>query len=419
MAVVAFGLNHNTAPVAIREQAAIAPDQLEAALADLNDLANVVETVILSTCNRTEIYCELRGNGPPLDWFAKWNNSAAAVLRPYLFSFRDAEAVRQLLRVASSLDSMVVGEPQILGQLKAAYRAAQAAGTVGPILNRLLQYSFAVAKQIRTTTAIGENPVSVAFAAVRLAQQILGELDQSTALLIGAGETIELVARHLVESSIGQLIVSNRTFARSRALAERFGAYAAPFDAIATHLAEVDIVISATASPQPIITRTTMATALRARKHRPVFLLDMAVPRDIETAVGELRDAYLYTVDDLKVVIEDNRRSRQVAARQAEEIVAQQVETFMRWKNSLNAVPAILSLRQRAERDRDELLVKAQRQLRRGDNPEEVVRRLADSLVKRLTHAPSVRLKEAGAQQNTELLEAARELLDLTPLEDV
>jgi glutamyl-tRNA reductase len=314
---------------------------------------------------------------------------------------------------------MVVGEPQILGQLKAAYRAAQAAGTVGPILNRLLQHSFAVAKQIRTTTAIGENPVSVAFAAVRLARQILGELSERTALLIGAGETIELVARHLVESGIGRLIVANRTFARSRALAERFSAYAAPFDAIASHLAEVDIVISATASPHPIITQAIMASALRARKHRPVFLLDIAVPRDIETSVGELPDAYLYTVDDLKVVIEDNRRSRQVAAQQAEEIIAEQVAAFMRWKNSLDAVPAILDLRKRAERDRDELLIKAQRQLRRGEDPEEVVRRLADSLVKRLTHRPSVKLKEAAAQQSTELLDAARELLDLPPPGDV
>jgi glutamyl-tRNA reductase len=327
----------------------------------------------------------------------------------------DRDVVGHAIRVASGLDSLVLGEPQILGQMKEAYATARSAGTVGRLLNRLFQHAFSVAKQIRTSTAIGASPVSVAFAAVRLAEQIFGDLRRHSALLIGAGETIELTARHLHARKLGRLVIGNRSIDSAQRLVEGLGGYATTLNDMDQHLADADIVIAATASEMPIITAVQVRGALKARKHQPIFMVDLAVPRDIDPAVAELDDVYLYTVDDLKNVIEENLSSRQQAALEAEEIVKARVADFMRWWQSLAAVDTVKALRERADHWRDEALNKALKQLAAGADPETVLRELAWNLTNKLTHAPSVKLREALSTERNELLDHAREIFDLKP----
>ena len=318
-----------------------------------------------------------------------------------------------MLRVASGLDSLVLGEPQILGQMKQAFTTAHEAGTVGQLLNRLFQHTFSVAKQVRTDTAIGASPVSVAFAAVSLAKQIFSDLSRHTALLIGAGETIELVARHLHESGIGRIIVANRTVERAHNLAAEFGGYAIALPEIPNHLAEADIVISSTASPLPILGKGAVESALKVRKHRPMLMVDIAVPRDIEAEVRDLEDVYLYTVDDLQSIIDEGLRSRQEAALQAEEIIDVQVGHFMGWLKSLESVDLIRRYRNSAEQQRDQVVEAALRQLQQGRAPDEVLRELGRQLTNKLMHTPCSQMKQAGYDGRTELLDAARELFNL------
>ncbi|HED19411.1 MAG TPA: glutamyl-tRNA reductase, partial [Gammaproteobacteria bacterium] len=298
MSLIALGINHRTAPVELREQVAITGDRIAAALHELVALPAVSEATILSTCNRTELYCGLHDNQTDTltEWLARFHRLDPELIRPHLYSHRNDDAVRHLLRVAGGLDSMILGEPQILGQMKDAWQKATDAGTLDVTLGRLFQHTFSVAKQIRTDTAIGESPVSVAFAAVSLARQIFSDFKQRTALLIGAGETIELTARHLHDQHLGRLTVANRTPENAHDLAANFGGYGIGLDEIGAHLAEADIVISATSSSTIILDRALVKTALKGRKHRPVFMLDIAVPRDIDPAVAELEDIYLYTV---------------------------------------------------------------------------------------------------------------------------
>jgi glutamyl-tRNA reductase len=331
MLIVTTGLNHKTAPVAVRERLTFGPDVIVAALRSLREQSGVVECLILSTCNRTEIYCALvdGADSPLVRWLCEFHGLPANQVTPYLYTHVDKVAVNHLLRVASGLDSMVLGEPQILGQVKQAFQVAQQAGYVGKLLGRLFQHSFTVAKQVRTDTAIGCSPVSVAFAAVTLARQIFSNLAAQTALLIGAGETIELAARHLRQHGIGRLIVANRTVERAHALAAELDGYAIGLTEITTHLPEADILISSTASPLPILGKGTVESALKKRKHRPMFMVDIAVPRDIEPEVGELSDVYLYTVDDLEQVVDENKRSREQAAEQALEIIEFHVGEFI------------------------------------------------------------------------------------------
>lgn len=417
MSLLVAGVNYKTAPIDVRERIAFAPEQLGDALCELRGIQGIDEALILSTCNRTEIYCNQADSDlqRPFRWLAGYHKLKAGDLEPYLFSFPQEETVRHLLRVACGLDSMVLGEPQILGQLKNAYRAALRYESLGKLLNRLFQHAFAVAKKIRTDTAIGTSPVSVAFAAVRLAQQIFGQLDQHTALLIGAGDTIELVAHHLRERGIHRMVIANRSVDRSQALAARFGAYGAGLAALPELLKEADIVVSATASTELILTPGMVGRALKLRRHRPMFLVDVAVPRDIDPEVGTLGDAYLYTVDDLEAVIRENLQSRQLAALQADEIIAAQVRHFMEWVQSLDAISTLRALRGKAGGERDRLLALARRQLARGDDPAEVLDQLAHRLTNRLVHAPSVRLREACASGRSEILRAARELFELEP----
>jgi glutamyl-tRNA reductase len=318
-----------------------------------------------------------------------------------------------MFRVACGLDSMVLGEPQILGQMKTAYQAAYEAGTLGKHLGKLFHHTFSAAKKVRTDTAIGSSPVSVAFAAVQLAQQIFDSLNDQTALLIGAGETIELTARHLHQNNIGRIIIANRTFDKAHALASQFNGYASALSEIPNHLAEADIVVSSTASQLPILGKGRVESAIKKRKHKPIFMVDLAVPRDIEAEVEQLRDVYLYTVDDLQNTIDENMDSRRKAAKQAEEIIDAQVEYFLSWMRSQGAQTVIKDYRQQAELTRDAVLAKALKQLNNGRSAEEVLNLLAHSLTNKLIHAPSAQLREAGANERHDLVAAAREIFKL------
>lgn len=414
MSLYVLGINHQTAPVALRERVAFAQDALAPALASLRTLPGVHEAVLLSTCNRTELYAHAEGDGRPLaEWLAD-HPEAGDALHAYLYRHRDADAVRHLFRVASGLDSLVLGEPQILGQVKQAWAASRQAGTLGGRLDRLFQEAFATAKRTRTDTRIGANPVSVASIAVRLAQDNFARLDESTVLLIGAGETIELAARHLVEAKVQRMLVANRTLAHAQDLASRHGGIALPLAELDRHLAEADIVISATAARTPILHRAQVEQALRARRQRhdnkPVLLLDLAVPRDIDHDVSGLRDVFLYTVDDLERVIEDNRRSRREAADQAEAIIELQTSRFVeQWQASSRQQP-LLQLRAHGEAARAVALAKARQQLAAGMPAEQALELLAHTLTNRLLHAPTVALREAACSGDAELTRAAEKL---------
>jgi glutamyl-tRNA reductase len=415
MPLLALGLNHLTAPVDVRERVAFAPERLGLALRDLLDRGGAREAAILSTCNRTELYCGLKGGDDRqvAEWLGDYHLLRKGDLQPYLYRHTEQRAVRHILRVASGLDSLVLGEPQILGQVKAAYQAANSAGTLGSLLERLFQHTFAVAKQVRTDTRIGASPVSVAFAAVGLARQIFADLPKRTALLIGAGDTIELVARHLHESGVGRLIVANRTLERAHALVASFAGYAIALDEIPIHLGEADIVIASTASPGLVLEAATVRQCLKQRRRQPMFMVDLAMPRDIDPAVADLDDVYLYTVDDLRDIIQENLRSRQAAAQQAEEIIDSQVEHFMAWLRAQDGAASIRALRQQAEAVRDDALARARRQLAQGRDPAEVLNVLAHTLTNRLIHPPCAGLREAAARSDAEMLNLINNLYRL------
>ncbi|TBW06509.1 glutamyl-tRNA reductase [Azotobacter chroococcum subsp. isscasi] len=415
MAFIALGINHKTASVDVRERVAFTPAQLAEALQQLCRHTDSREAAILSTCNRSELYLEQDSPGVDtvLQWLADYHRLSLDELRACAYVHQDESAVRHMMRVASGLDSLVLGEPQILGQMKTAYAVAREAGTVGPLLGRLFQATFSTAKAVRTDTAIGENPVSVAFAAVSLARQIFSDLQRSQALLIGAGETISLVARHLHEQGVKRIVVANRTLERGRLLAEQVGGQAIMLADIGQELANSDIVISSTASQLPILGKGAVERALKQRKHKPMFMVDIAVPRDIEPEVGELDDIYLYSVDDLHEVIEENLRSRQGAAQAAEELVAAGADDFMLRLRELAAVDVLKAYRQQAERLRDEELAKAQRLLANGSDPLEVAAALARGLTNKLLHAPSVQLKKLSADGRLDALAVAQELFAL------
>lgn len=415
MALLAIGLNHKTAPLPVRERVAFAPERLPLVLRDLASNTHVREAAILSTCNRTEMVCEVDdAKGEVVtDWFRDYHRLRPEDIDPYLYRHPDQRAVRHLLRVASGLDSMILGEPQILGQIKDAYFTAVEAGTVGKHLNKLFEHTFSVAKQVRTDTAIGASPVSVAFAAVSLARQIFASLGDHTALLIGAGETIELAARHLRENGIGRMIIANRTLARAETLVNEVQGSAITLTEIPHYLAQADIVISSTASPLPILGKGAVESAIKARKHRPMLMIDIAVPRDIEPEVSALRDVYLYAVDDLKEIIDEGLKSRQQAALQAEDIIDTETVRFMGWLRSLDAVSTIRAYRDTVEATREEELQKALRQLSRGQDPAEVVALVTRALTNKLAHGPTAQMRRAGFEGREELLHAARELLDI------
>lgn len=425
LSLLVLGINHQTAPVSLRERVAFSAQALPAALADLRALPHVREVVLLSTCNRTELYAVTDDDGGSLgDWLAHHPDAAGdpgsgpgQALHDYLYRHTDAQTVQHLFRVSAGLDSLVLGEPQILGQVKDAWAAARAAGCLGSHLDRLFQHAFMAAKRARTDTRIGTNPVSVASAAVRLAQESFARLDASTVLLIGAGETMELAARHLMQARAKRLLVANRTLSHAQELASRHGGVALPLSELDRHLAEVDIVLTATASRTPVLTRPQVAAAVATRRHRPMLLLDLAVPRDIAADVAGIDDVFLYTVDDLDRAIEDNRRSRREAATAAETIIELQVSRFMENFIASTRIEPLKRLRAHGDLARSRALARAKQQLAAGEDPQAVLESLAHGLTNRLLHAPTVALREAAQSGNAELARAADRLFEDPGLE--
>ena len=412
MPLIALGLNHLTAPVSLREQVAFDAETAGPALRELTSEPGVEEAMILSTCNRTELYVSVQAGAEaaPQNWLGRHHRLTAGKLDEFLYRHDEQDAVRHMFRVATGLDSMVLGEPQILGQVKDAYQQARDAHALRAPMDRLLQHTFAVAKRVRTDTRIGAHTVSVAFTAVRLAEQVFTDLKQACVLLIGAGDTIELAARHLADKQARRLIVANRSLESAQELAGRYGGYAIALADLPQHLPEADIVIASTAARQPVLTRATVEKAMVARRRKPMFMVDIAVPRDIEASVGELDDVFLYGIDDLRQVIDDNRRSREAAAREAGVIIDLQVDRYMAWRRALQLKNPALDMRQHAEVYRDEVLAKAQAMLARGKSPEEALSFLANTLTNKLLHHPSARLREAALSGDMELLHAAGRL---------
>jgi glutamyl-tRNA reductase len=415
MTLLVVGINYATAPVSIRERLAYPMEILPSSLKAFRRLTHISEAAILSTCNRTEFYCnsDTANQQPLIDWVAESKQLNSRDFAPYLYSHTDSELIRHMFRVACGLDSMILGEPQILGQMKTAYQAACEAGTLGKPLGKLFQHTFSAAKKVRTDTAIGSSPVSVAFAAVQLAQQIFDKLSDQTALLIGAGETIELTARHLSRQGIGRLIIANRTYDKAHSLACQFNGYAISLTELPNHLAEADIVISSTASQLPILGKGRVESALKKRKHKPMFMVDLAVPRDIEAEVEQLQDVYLYTVDDLQHTIDQNMNSRREAAQQAEEIIDTQVDHFLAWLRAQDAQTTIRDYRQQAEQQRDEALQKALALLKNGVSAEQALSRLAYSLTNKLIHTPSTQIRLAAENERHDLITAVHEIFKL------
>ncbi|MEM7564299.1 MAG: glutamyl-tRNA reductase [Pseudomonadota bacterium] len=397
MALLSLGINHSTAPVDIREKVAFAPEQMTQALHQLLDIPAVNESVIVSTCNRTEIYCDTSADSSEVirHWLSAYHGLNDENLQPYLYHHNDQEVARHLFRVASGLDSMVLGEPQILGQLKDCYDQARGGNALSSILDRLFQHSFSVAKRVRTDTEIGANPISVAFAAVSLSKQIFGNLEELHALLIGAGETIELVSRHLLSQKIGSATIANRSLERAKALAAEIGGEGVQINQVPEQLVKADIVISSTASQLPILGKGATESALKQRKHRPIFMVDLAVPRDIEPEVGDLQDIYLYTVDDLKSVVDENIRGREVAAEAAQEIINLEVAAFNQWLKTHQSSDQIREMRDAAELVKRQALDKAKSQLSQSQDLEKTLERLASEITNKLMHKPTLEMRKA------------------------
>lgn len=417
MELLTAGLNHTTADVALRERVSLTGAALDAALRELREQPGVREAAVLSTCNRTEIYCLTEGVKPDLTaWLARYQQLPEPVLRRAMYEFRAADALRHMMRVAGGLDSLVLGEPQILGQMRDAYARAHDSGVLGAQLARVFQQVFSVAKRIRTETGIGAHPVSVAYAAVSFARHIFADLSKSRALLIGAGEMITLVARHLREQQVASIVVANRTLARAQALAEQVDGEAVTLEELPQALEQADIIISCTASPVPVLGKGTVERALKKRRHRPMFMVDIAVPRDIEPEVGKLGDVYLYTVDDLHEAIESNVRQRREAARDADRLIDEALLRHEREARELDAVDTVRAYREKVQSHADAELQRALRQLESGQDAAEVLQRFQQSLVNKILHAPSVQLRRLAAERREDALRVARQvLLDEAP----
>jgi len=411
--LLACGVNHHTAPVAIRERVAFPADILSRALTDVTGNGVAHEAAILSTCNRTEVYCNTAEPEDVVQWMANFHSMAANEVRPYLYLLPHDQAVKHAFRVASGLDSMVLGETQILGQMKNAVESAQEAGTLGLLLNKLFQRTFSVAKEVRTATEIGASTVSMSAAAVTLAERIFPSIDQQSVLFIGAGEMIDLVATHFAARKPRRLMVINRTVERAREVANKFGGEAASLSSLSEVLHEFDIVVTSTASPLPIVGLGLVERALKARKHSPMFMVDLAVPRDVEAEVGELDDVYLYTVDDLGEVVQAGHDARHGKVEQAEVIVEANVGQFMHWLDGRKAVPTLRALRDHAERLRRHEMEKAHKRLLKGDEPQAVLEAMSQGLMNKLLHEPSHAINEASGDERDELQQLIARLYNL------
>ena len=398
MQLVALGLNHHTAPLALREQVAFGVEKVADALRELKARRIAREAAILSTCNRTELYVATDAPQEAAAWLATHHGQDPKALQAHLYTHPQGHAVRHAFRVASGLDSMVLGEPQILGQMKEAARVAEEAGAMGTLLHQLFQKSFSVAKEVRSTTAIGAQSVSMAAAAVKLAQRIFTSLTDARVLFIGAGEMIELTATHFAAQSPKQLAVANRTLERAQSLATRFNGTALKLADLPNELGKFDIVVSCTASTLPILGLGAVERAIKQRRHKPMLMVDLAVPRDIEPEVERLQDVFLYTVDDLTDLVREGMDARQGAVAQAEALIDTQVHGFMHWLEARASVPAIQALRARADDARKAELERAFKALARGDAPEAVLEALSLSLTNKLMHAPTVAMNGDAAE---------------------
>lgn len=415
MSLVVFGINHNTAPVALRERVAFSPDTMFDALQSIRANTDANETVILSTCNRTEIYvaADQMTSENICQWLAHFHGLSFDELWAQGYFHHDLDMVEHIMKVACGLDSLVLGEPQILGQLKQAFTSAKQADAVAGLFEQVFQKTFAAAKKVRTETEIGANAVSVAFSAVQLAQHIFSSLADSKVLLVGAGETIELVATHLKEQGVQHITVANRTLANAQKVAEKFNAKVVTLSQIAQQLPVMDIIISSTASQLPIIGKGLVETALKQRRYKPMLLIDLAVPRDIEEEVAELDDAYLYSIDDLQQIVAQNLASRQNAAEQAKSLIAEQVRQFTLWNNAQDSMALLTSYRQKAEQQKQKLLGRAVAQIADGKSPEVVMQELANKLTNTLIHGPTSALKKAAENQDKTTLTLLAESLGL------
>lgn len=412
MSLFALGINHKTASVSLREKIAFSPEAMTEGLQSLQKLPSVNGGVVLSTCNRTELYLSVSSHDDikdeVLNWLCDFHQLPAEEVETSLYCYEDESAITHLMRVSSGLDSLVLGEPQILGQVKKAFFVSQDSKALSGELERLFQKAFSVAKRVRTETEIGASAVSVAFAACALARQIFESLSTLKVLLVGAGETIELVARYLKEHQVQKMIIANRTLERAQHLADEVGADVITLPQIDDRLFEADIVISSTASPLPIIGKGLVERALKQRKYQPMLFVDIAVPRDVEPEVGALSGVYLYTVDDLHTIIQQNLAQRQAAAEQAEHIIKQECHDFMAWLRSQDAVGTIRDYRNQSENIRSELVAKALNALEQGGDAESVIQDLAYKLTNRLIHAPTKSLQKAASHGDIELLQLLR-----------
>ena len=417
MHLFAVGINHHTAPLAVREKVVFHAEKLADALRDLVDHRPVKEAAILSTCNRTEVYCNTASPEQAADWLAGYHHLKSNALQPYLYTLPSEQAVSHAFRVASGLDSMVLGEPQILGQMKDAVRCAEEAGTLGLLLNRLFQRTFSVAKAVRTQTEIGASSVSMAAAAVRLAERIYPSIDRQSVLFVGAGEMIELCAAHFCAREPRHASFANRTLERAQALADRFGGSALALNDVGATLAQHDIVVACTASPLPIIGKGLTESAVKARKHLPMLMFDLALPRDIEPEVGQLDDVFLYTVDDLGRIAQEGVSARQNAVVEAEAIIGREVEEFLRWMVARGTVPTIRALRDTAERSRRHELERALKALERGEDPRRVLESLSQALTNKFLHAPTQALNSAAEAEREQLTALLSRLYQAHPHE--
>jgi glutamyl-tRNA reductase len=411
MAFNVLGINHKTAPVALREKVAFGEARLLTALRTLRQEAGVAEVVILSTCNRTEVYWAGTATGSELSSWLERHHGSGLDLASSLYVHREQQAVEHAFSVASGLDSMVLGEAQILGQLKDAYRAAQEAGSTGPSLNKLFQAAFSAAKRVRSETRIGENAVSIASATVSLARRVYSDLSAHTALMVGAGDMNALTARHFQSAGVKRLVIANRTLGRAQMLAAELKAYAVGLEDLDKELALADIVITCTASAVPLITKKAAETAIRARRRRPIFMVDLAVPRDIDPAVAELEDVYLFSIDDLQQLIDENRQQRVVAAGGARLLIEEEVARFIAESRAHDAGPAIRALREHADGIRLHTVEQARRMLAAGRSAEEVIEYLGNTLTNRLLHTPTQALRQASELADSALGEAMTRLL--------
>ncbi len=418
MSLLVIGINHNTASVELREKVAFGPDKLSEALLHLSNQSYIKGSVIVSTCNRTELYCDitLASKHRLIEWLCDFHRVSIEALKSSLYIYEEQAAIRHLMRVACGLDSLVLGEPQILGQVKQAYADSRQSRMIDSALDKLFQKAFSVAKRVRTETDIGGNAVSVAYAACTLAKHIFESLTESTVLLVGAGETIELVAKHLAGHGCQRMIVANRTRERAMSLAQSFDAEVITLNQIPEYLAQADIVISSTASPLPIIGKGMVESALKARRYQPMLIVDIAVPRDVEAQVGDLNDAYLYSVDDLQSIVETNIEQRKIEAIQAEAIVSEESAEFMTWMRSLQAVDSIRDYRQSANQIREELLNKSLQALASGGDAEKLLIELSNKLTNRLIHTPTRALQMAAEQGEPAKLAIIRQSLGLDDL---